>query len=122
MGSMRTSDVHVSSIRPLVPPAILLEELPLTEEGSRRVAAWREEIAEILRRADDRLLVIVGPCSIHDPAAALDYARRLHAAGEELAADVRVVMRVYFEKPRPTTGGKGLTTDPAPDGRFRINA
>ena len=118
---VRTRDVHVSSIRPLVPPAILLEELPLPEEGSRRVAAWREEVARILERADDRLLVIVGPCSIHDPAAALDYARRLHALGEELAADLRIVMRVYFEKPRTTTGWKGLINDPGLDGSFRIN-
>jgi 3-deoxy-7-phosphoheptulonate synthase len=118
---VRTRDVHVSSIRPLVPPAILLEELPLPEEGSRRVAAWREEIARILERSDDRLLVIVGPCSIHDPAAALDYARRLCALGEELAADLRVVMRVYFEKPRTTTGWKGLINDPSLDGSFRIN-
>jgi len=118
---MRTSDVHVSSIRPLVPPAILLEELPLPEEGSRRVGGWREEIAGILRRADDRLLVIVGPCSIHDPAAALDYAKRLRAVGEELAGDLRVVMRVYFEKPRTTTGWKGLINDPGLDGSFRIN-
>jgi 3-deoxy-7-phosphoheptulonate synthase len=120
-GRMRTRDLHVSSIRPLVPPAILLEELPLPEEGSRRLTGWREEITRILEKQDDRLLVVVGPCSIHDPAAALEYARRLRSLEPEVSADLRVVMRVYFEKPRTTTGWKGLINDPGLDGSFRIN-
>ncbi|MGH2378123.1 MAG: 3-deoxy-7-phosphoheptulonate synthase [Candidatus Limnocylindria bacterium] len=118
---MRTRDLHVTSIRPLVPPAILVEELPLTEEGSRRLVEWREEIARVLRREDDRLLVVVGPCSIHDPAAALDYAGRLRELEPEVRGDLRLAMRVYFEKPRTTTGWKGLINDPGMDGTFRIN-
>jgi len=118
---MRTKDLHVSSIRPLVPPGILAEELPLTEDGSRRVSAWREEIAQILALADDRLLVVVGPCSIHDAAAAIDYALRLRILSGELGKDLCLVMRVYFEKPRTTVGWKGLINDPRLDGSFRIN-
>ena len=90
---MKTRDLRVTGYRPLVPPAIILEELALSEEGSRLVATWREELTRILTRADDRLIAIVGPCSIHDPLAALDYARRLHAIGDELRDDVFVVMR-----------------------------
>jgi 3-deoxy-7-phosphoheptulonate synthase len=118
---MRTRDVRVEGYRPLVPPAVLLDELPLPEAGSRRVAAWREEIAEILARTDDRLIVVAGPCSVHDVDAAIDYAKRLGAVAERLAADLRVVMRVYFEKPRTTVGWKGLINDPNLDGSFRIN-
>jgi 3-deoxy-7-phosphoheptulonate synthase len=118
---MKTSDLRVDSIRPLLPPALLLEELPLTEEGSLTVTRAREEVSEILNGRDDRLLVVVGPCSIHDPAAALDYARRLKALADELAGDLRLVMRVYFEKPRTTVGWKGLINDPYLDGSFAIN-
>ncbi len=118
---MRTRDLRVESIRPLLPPAILLEELPLTEEGSLVVAQARREVVDILDGVDDRLLVVVGPCSVHDPAAARDYARRLRAMADELAADLRIVMRVYFEKPRTTVGWKGLINDPRLDGSFAIN-
>jgi 3-deoxy-7-phosphoheptulonate synthase len=118
---IRTRDLRVESIRPLLPPAILLEELPLDDAGSRLVSGAREEIARILRGEDDRLVVIVGPCSIHDPVAGRDYATRLRALAEELAADLRIVMRVYFEKPRTTVGWKGLINDPRLDGSFAIN-
>jgi 3-deoxy-7-phosphoheptulonate synthase len=118
---MKTRDLRVSGYRPLVPPAIILEELPLSEAGSRLVAAWRDELAGILSRSDDRLMAIVGPCSIHDPLAALDYARRLRALGDELQGDVVVVMRAYFVKPRTSVGWKGLISDPLRDGSFRIN-
>ena len=118
----RTRDLRVESFRPLVPPAILLEELPLSEAGSLTVSRGREEIARILNGADDRLVVIVGPCSIHDPEAARDYGRRLKAMADRLAADLCVVMRVYFEKPRTTVGWKGLINDPNLDGSFVINA
>ena len=118
---MRTRDLHVESIRPLLPPAILLEELPLPEEGSRFVAGWRQEITRILEFEDDRVLVVVGPCSIHDPLAALEYGRRLRDIAGELERDLRVVMRVYFEKPRTTVGWKGLINDPRLDGSFAIN-
>ena len=118
---MKTRDLRVTGYRPLVPPAIILEELPLSEGGSRLVAKWREELIRILTQADDRLIAIVGPCSIHDPAAALDYARRLHDLGEELRDDVVMVMRAYFMKPRTSVGWKGLVSDPHRDGSFRIN-
>ncbi len=117
----RTRDVRVSGYRPLIPPAVLLDELPLSEAGSRAIAGWRSEIAAVLDGGDDRLVVVAGPCSVHDVGAALDYARRLRSAAERLAADLRIVMRVYFEKPRTTVGWKGLINDPRLDGSFRIN-
>src|SRR5216117_2898466 len=118
---MKTRDLHVESIRPLLPPAILLEELPLSEKGSLVVGRTRKEVTRVLRGEDDRLLVIVGPCSIHDPVAGLDYARRLQKLADELGHDLRIVMRVYFEKPRTTVGWKGLINDPHLDGSFAIN-
>lgn len=118
---MKTRDLHVDSIRPLLPPAILLEELPLTEADSQMVASARDEVVHILNGADDRLIVIVGPCSIHDPRAGLEYAGRLKAVADRVAADLRIVMRVYFEKPRTTVGWKGLINDPRLDGSFSIN-
>jgi 3-deoxy-7-phosphoheptulonate synthase len=118
---MKTRDLRVTGYRPLVPPAIILEELPLTETGSRLVAKWRDDLSRILSFEDDRLIAIVGPCSIHDPVAALDYGRRLQAIGEQLKDDVVVVMRAYFMKPRTSVGWKGLVSDPHRDGSFRIN-
>jgi 3-deoxy-7-phosphoheptulonate synthase len=118
---MKTRDLRVTGYRPLVPPAIILEELALSEAGSRAVAKWREELTGILSRSDDRLMAIVGPCSIHDPVAALDYARRLSALADELRDDVLVIMRAYFMKPRTSVGWKGLVSDPHRDGSFRIN-
>ena len=116
-----TRDLRVESLRPLLPPAILLEELPLSEQASMTVSRGREEVASILNGQDDRLVVVVGPCSIHDPVAALDYGRRLRALADEVARDLCVVMRVYFEKPRTTVGWKGLINDPDLDGSFKIN-
>jgi len=118
---MKTRDLHVESNRPLLPPAILLEELPLGEKGSQHVARARDEIIRILTAQDDRLMVIVGPCSVHDPVAALDYARGLRAEAARLDADLRIVMRVYFEKPRTTVGWKGLINDPRLDNSFAVN-
>ncbi|PYN95145.1 MAG: 3-deoxy-7-phosphoheptulonate synthase [Candidatus Rokuibacteriota bacterium] len=118
---MKTRDLRVESIRPLLPPAILLEELPLSEEGSQVILRARDEVADILAGTDDRLIVIVGPCSVHDPAAAREYAGRLKGLAAELAGDLRIVMRVYFEKPRTTVGWKGLINDPRLDGSFAIN-
>jgi len=119
--SERTRDLRIAGFRPLIPPAILLEELPLGDRGSETVARGRREIVNILHGRDDRLLVVVGPCSIHDPVAALDYARRLRAAADAHARDLDIVMRVYFEKPRTTVGWKGLINDPKLDGSFSIN-
>ena len=118
---MKTRDLRVEGYRPLIPPAIMLDELPLSEAGSRTVASARDELVRILDREDDRLIVVVGPCSVHDVEAAMEYARRLAALSEELAGDLRIVMRVYFEKPRTTVGWKGLINDPGLDGSFRIN-
>ncbi len=118
---MKTRDLRVESIRPLIPPAILLEELPLGEDASAGVARARDELRAILAGRDDRLMVVIGPCSIHDSAAGLDYGRRLKKVADQLAADLRIVMRVYFEKPRTTVGWKGLINDPHLDGSFVIN-
>jgi 3-deoxy-7-phosphoheptulonate synthase len=116
-----TDDVRIERLRPLLPPAILMDELPLTERASTTVALGRAAVAKVLRGEDDRLIAVVGPCSIHDPAAAIDYAKKLLAVSQRLAADLCVVMRVYFEKPRTTVGWKGLINDPRLDGSFAIN-
>jgi 3-deoxy-7-phosphoheptulonate synthase len=118
---MKTRDLRIDSIQALLPPATLLKELPLSEAGSVTVTRAREEISRILDGRGDRLIVVVGPCSIHDPAAAHEYAVKLHALADELAADLCVVMRVYFEKPRTTVGWKGMINDPYLDGSFAIN-
>ncbi|HEY8838369.1 MAG TPA: 3-deoxy-7-phosphoheptulonate synthase [Dehalococcoidia bacterium] len=118
---MKTRDLRIESLRPLISPAILLEEIPLSEEGSVVVTHGRHQIQQILDGENDRLLVVVGPCSIHDTDAALDYAQRLKAEADALADDLFIVMRVYFEKPRTTVGWKGLINDPRLDGSFAIN-
>jgi 3-deoxy-7-phosphoheptulonate synthase len=118
---MKTRDLRVENIRPLIPPGILLEELPLSDEDSVTVSRSREEVIRILNQEDDRLIVVVGPCSIHDPTAALEYAHRLREVKDELDQDLCILMRVYFEKPRTTVGWKGLLNDPHLDGTFRAN-
>jgi len=120
-GSPRIDDVRIKNIRPLIPPAILLEEMPAGDDLARAISRHREEIQRIVRGEDSRLVVIVGPCSIHDVAAAREYADRLAPLAEELADRLKIVMRVYFEKPRTTVGWKGLINDPALDGSFQIN-
>jgi 3-deoxy-7-phosphoheptulonate synthase len=117
----RTDDLRIENLRPLVPPAILMEEYPVGERSSETVARGRERVQGILRGDDDRLVAVVGPCSIHDPAAGLDYGRRLLKVVREFEADLFVVMRVYFEKPRTIVGWKGLINDPHLDGSFAIN-
>jgi 3-deoxy-7-phosphoheptulonate synthase len=117
----RTDDLRIENLRPLISPAILMEDFPITEAISTTVAESRDQIARILRGEDDRLVVVVGPCSIHDPEAALEYAGLLAARQRELQDDLCIVMRVYFEKPRTTVGWKGLINDPARDGSFVIN-
>jgi 3-deoxy-7-phosphoheptulonate synthase len=117
----KTKDLRIESIRPLIPPAILVEQLPLPDDGAVLVTRSREEVVRILTGEDDRLVVIVGPCSIHDTAAALDYARRLKGLADELAEDLCIIMRVYFEKPRTTIGWKGFINDPHRDGSFAVN-
>lgn len=114
-------DVRISQIRPLLPPALLLEELPNENESSSTVNLGRQAVANILHGFDDRLVIVVGPCSIHDAEAAIDYGKRLKKLRDELKDDLHVIMRVYFEKPRTTIGWKGLINDPDLDGTFNIN-
>jgi len=116
-----TADIRIRSVRPLISPAILEDELPLGEAGALAIQQARRAVAQVILGQDDRLLVLVGPCSVHDPASALDYARRLAPLAARLADDLLVVMRVYFEKPRTVVGWKGLINDPALDGSFQIN-
>ncbi|MCA9876752.1 MAG: 3-deoxy-7-phosphoheptulonate synthase [Thermomicrobiales bacterium] len=120
-GAPETSNLRIAGIRPLVPPAILVEQLPLPAEGARQVQRTRREVSRILRGQDDRLVVVVGPCSIHDTDAARAYAQRLAPLAVELERDLRIVMRVYFEKPRTTVGWKGLVNDPNLNGSFAVN-
>ena len=115
-----TVDVNIRQLDPIPAPRYFLKELPLTNEMSDLVLKSRQEIRDVLHGRDDRLLAIVGPCSIHDPKAALDYARRLSALKGELDGELLIVMRVYFEKPRTTVGWKGLINDPDIDGSCNI--
>jgi 3-deoxy-7-phosphoheptulonate synthase len=117
----RTDDLRIREIKELVPPSHLLREFAITENAARTTYETRQEIHRILHGADDRLLVIMGPCSIHDVKAAKEYAGRLKREKERHAGELLVVMRVYFEKPRTTVGWKGLINDPNLDGSFRIN-
>ncbi len=120
--SQTTDDLRIETLRPLLPPMILVnEELPITEQATATVTKARQEIEAILEGRDRRLLVISGPCSIHDSDAALDYASRLKKEADRLAEDLLIIMRVYFEKPRTTVGWKGLINDPDLDGGFNIN-
>ena len=116
-----TDDLRIQGTTELVAPETLVEEIAPSEAASRVVAEARGAIHEILAGSDDRLVVVVGPCSIHDPEAARDYAGRLQALAEELAGDLCIVMRVYFEKPRTTVGWKGLINDPDLNNTFQIN-
>ncbi len=116
-----TSDLHVVDTRPLVPPYLLHQDLPITSQAANTVAETRKRIQAILRKQDHRLLVIVGPCSVHDVAAAKDYAKQLDPLRKRFADQLEVVMRVYFEKPRTTVGWKGLINDPHLDGSYDIN-
>jgi 3-deoxy-7-phosphoheptulonate synthase len=115
-------DQRIAKIVELAPPERLLEELSLGEERAKVVIRGRQEIVDVLHGRDPRLMVVVGPCSVHDPKAALEYATRLSALARDLRKEVLVVMRVYFEKPRTTTGWKGLINDPHLDGSGDVNA
>jgi 3-deoxy-7-phosphoheptulonate synthase len=117
----RTDDLRIKEIKELAPPTHLLREFPLSEKAANTTFEARQDIHRILHGADDRLLVIMGPCSVHDVKAAKEYAGKLLEAKKKLTADLLVVMRVYFEKPRTTVGWKGLINDPNLDGSFRIN-
>lgn len=121
MTKHRTDDLRISGINPLISPAVLAYYLPITEHVASVVHNARAEADAILNRSDDRLLAVVGPCSIHDPEAALEYAGLLKAEADRLKDDLCIIMRVYFEKPRTTVGWKGLINDPKLDNSFDIN-
>src|SRR3954469_141397 len=117
----RTDDLRITDVRPLIPPAILLEEIPLSERASNVVSSTRAAATGVLKERDPRLVVIVGPCSIHDTGAALEYARRLEPLARRYEGQLVVIMRTYFEKPRTSVGWKGLINDPDLDETFHVN-
>ena len=118
---MRTDDLRISRVRPLLSPAILAEEIAVTTRGNECIAGARRTIEAILDGRDPRLLAVVGPCSIHDTRAAVEYAQRLRELAERVQDRIFLLMRVYFEKPRTIVGWKGLINDPDLDGSYHIN-
>ncbi len=122
MSQYITDDVRITDIRPLISPAILMQDFPASPAAQQMVYETREEFSRILRGEDDRLAVMVGPCSIHGTSAAIDYAGLLAAARKRYEEDLLLIMRVYFEKPRTTVGWKGLINDPFMDGTYNINS
>lgn len=116
-----TDDIRIDNLRPLISPALVMEELPITQTISEVVVENRNAISQIIKNLDHRLVVVVGPCSIHDPDAAIEYAKRLKPCINQYADDLVILMRIYFEKPRTTIGWKGLINDPFLDGSFNIN-
>ena len=118
---MKTQDLRIKSIKPLISPALLIEELPLSDPLAIQIHQHRQAVADIIQGKDSRLLVIVGPCSIHDPQSALEYADRLAVLAKKLQKKLMIVMRVYFEKPRTTVGWKGLINDPYLNDSYQIN-
>ncbi len=118
---MTTDDLRIDALKSLIPPAILMEEIPLDEIGQRFVSVARAKCADIVSGKDDRVLVVVGPCSIHDIKAAHEYAALLKPLRDELMGELEIIMRVYFEKPRTRSGWKGLINDPHIDNSFQIN-
>ena len=119
--STRIDDTRIGAVRPLITPALLEEKLPVPQAAQALVESSRAAISKVLHGADDRLIVVVGPCSIHDHDQAMDYARQLQLQAAALNTDLLIVMRVYFEKPRTTIGWKGYINDPHLDGSFAIN-
>ncbi|MDO5653223.1 MAG: 3-deoxy-7-phosphoheptulonate synthase [Brachymonas sp.] len=117
----RIDDTRISAVRPLITPALLQERVPLTDTAAGYVEQHRRAIADVLHGRNDRLLVVAGPCSIHDHHQAMEYARQLHEAAQQFERDLLIIMRVYFEKPRTTVGWKGYINDPYLDGSFAIN-
>ena len=120
-GPRRTQDLRICDVRPLLPPAILIEEIPITESVANLVTDTRAAIGEIIHGRDSRLLVVVGPCSIHDTRSALEYGERMRRIADRLADSLLIVMRAYFEKPRTAVGWKGFINDPDLDESFHIN-
>lgn len=116
-----TENLRVRNLQPLISPGLLIEETPLSDQAKQTVLQARQQTEAIIQGEDDRLIVVVGPCSIHDTKAALDYAARLKTQTQQYARQLCIIMRVYFEKPRTTIGWKGLINDPNLDGSFQIN-
>jgi 3-deoxy-7-phosphoheptulonate synthase len=116
-----TDDLRIREIKELAPPSHAMSENPCTPEVSSLVFETRQSLHRILHGMDDRLVVVIGPCSIHDTKAAIEYAKKLKAQRDRLSGELEIVMRVYFEKPRTTVGWKGLINDPYLDNSFRIN-
>ena len=121
MQTVKTDDVRIVDIQAVADPATIIAEMPLSADAAGLVTATRRDIHEVLNGSDDRLIVVTGPCSIHDPDAAIAYAQKLLPMREEYRQDLILVMRVYFEKPRTTVGWKGLINDPDLDESFDIN-
>ena len=119
--NVRTDDLRIRDIRELTTPETLMREFAITEQASTTVTTSRSALQRILHGADDRLAVVIGPCSIHDPIAAIEYAKRLKEQRDRHSDTLEIIMRVYFEKPRTTVGWKGLINDPHLDGSFDIN-
>ncbi|KAJ0326965.1 hypothetical protein COL5a_006521 [Colletotrichum fioriniae] len=118
---LAADDVRILGQDPLIPPALLSSEIPMTDAALQTVVRGRNEAVDIIMGKDDRLLVIIGPCSLHDPATAIEYCSRLKALAAKLSSDLCVIMRAYLEKPRTTVGWKGLINDPDIDSTFKIN-
>src|SRR3954471_16251371 len=115
-----TQDLNIVSLTRLAPPRAVKDRLPMTEACNRTVVEGRATVKNILQHQDPRLLVVVGPCSVHDPKGAIEYAQKLAAVSQEVADQMFIVMRVYFEKPRTTVGWKGLINDPQMNGSCEI--
>lgn len=116
-----TDDIRITGMQEVIPPDTLMSQLPMTPDASSLVFATRQAISDIVHKSSDRILVIVGPCSIHDPVAAIEYAKKLVLSAEQYKDNLLIVMRVYFEKPRTIVGWKGLINDPHLDGSYKIN-
>lgn len=121
MRAVENDDLRITAVKELLPPVALLTKYPASREAAETVCKARQAIQAILSGRDHRLLVIIGPCSVHDPKSALEYAQRLNQLRQELQQDLEIVMRVYFEKPRTTVGWKGMINDPNLNGSFHIN-
>jgi len=117
----QTDDLRITGIKEISSPEVVCNELPISETAAKTVFETRQSIYRILKNEDDRLMVIIGPCSIHDPEAAIEYATRLKKVADELSGELLIIMRVYFEKPRTTVGWKGLINDPGLDDSYHIN-
>ena len=116
----RTNDLHISAFQPLIPPSSLKAEFPMSEKANTTVIEGRRSLQNILSGTDKRMIAVVGPCSIHDQEAAVEYAKKLRGLAERVKDTLRIVMRVYFEKPRTTIGWRGMITDPDLDGSYNI--